>query len=72
MKVRILSGNQTGAVVDMPQIDAENAISTGFAELYDPKKDQAALDAKKAGVPGKPTKPSKAKDRQSAKAKRKK
>jgi hypothetical protein len=48
MKVRICSGNQKGAVVDMPQTEAESAISTGFAELYDPEKDQAALDAKNA------------------------
>ena len=48
MKVRILSGNQTGTIVDMPQSEAEANISTGFAELYDPAKDQAALDAKNA------------------------
>lgn len=34
MKVRILSGNQTGAVVEMPQTEAENALATGFAEVY--------------------------------------
>ena len=48
MKVRILSGNETGAVKDLEQTEAENAIATGYAELYDPAKDQAALDAKNA------------------------
>jgi hypothetical protein len=48
MKVRICSGNQKGAVVDMPQTEAESSISTGFAELVDPAKDQAALDLKNA------------------------
>lgn len=32
MKVRILSGNQKGAVVEMGQTEAESAIGTGFAE----------------------------------------
>lgn len=32
MKVRILSGNQTGAVVDMPRPEAESNIATGYAE----------------------------------------
>lgn len=32
MKVRILSGNQKGAVVEMPQTEAEVNIATGFAE----------------------------------------
>ena len=50
MKVRILSGNESGAVKDLPQIEAENAIATGYAELYDPAKDQAALDAKNAAA----------------------
>lgn len=48
MKVRICSGNEKGAVKDLPQTEAENAIATGYAELYDPAKDQAALDAKNA------------------------
>jgi hypothetical protein len=48
MKVRILSGNEMGAVKDLPQDEAENAISTGYAELYDPANDQAALDTKNA------------------------
>ena len=34
MKVRILSGNQAGAVVELPQTEAENALSTGFAEVF--------------------------------------
>ncbi len=32
MKVRILSGNQTGAVVEMSKTEAEANISTGYAE----------------------------------------
>jgi hypothetical protein len=32
MKVRILSGNQTGAVVEMPVKEAEANIATGYAE----------------------------------------
>lgn len=31
MRVEILSGSQTGAVVDMPQPAAEASIATGFA-----------------------------------------
>ena len=60
MKVRILSGNQAGAVVDMPQIEAENAIATGYAKLFD-EKDQVELDKKKAGAASveKPAKQSK-------------
>jgi len=34
MKVRICSGNQKGAVIDLPQIEAENALATGYAEAY--------------------------------------
>jgi hypothetical protein len=48
MKVRICSGNQKGAVVDMPQTEAESSISSGYAELYDPAKDQTVLDATNA------------------------
>lgn len=33
MKVKILSGNQTGQIVDQPQAEAEANIATGFAEL---------------------------------------
>jgi len=45
MKVRIVSGNQKGTVIDMPQSEAEAALSTGFAEFYDPAKDKAAAEA---------------------------
>ena len=31
MKVRILSGNQAGAVVEMRQVEAESAIAFGYA-----------------------------------------
>jgi hypothetical protein len=47
MKVRIVSGSQAGAVVDMPQVEAEINISSGFAELYDPEKDVAANASEK-------------------------
>lgn len=30
-KVRILSGNQAGAVVELPQVEAECAIDSGYA-----------------------------------------
>jgi hypothetical protein len=33
VKVKILSGNQTGAVVEMGQAEAEANLATGFAEL---------------------------------------
>jgi len=32
MKVKILSGNQTGAVIEMRQDEAEAAIATGYGE----------------------------------------
>ena len=35
MKVRILSGNARGQVVEMPQTEAEVNISTGFAEAVE-------------------------------------
>lgn len=34
MKVRIRSGNQAGAVVEMTQPEAEAAVATGYAEVY--------------------------------------
>lgn len=33
MRVRILSGNGTGSVVDVPQVEGECLVTTGFAEL---------------------------------------
>lgn len=33
-KVRYLSGNQAGAVVDLPEIEAQCAIDTGYAEPF--------------------------------------
>lgn len=33
MKVRILSGSQAGAVLDMPDAEAVQNVSSGFAEL---------------------------------------
>jgi hypothetical protein len=70
MKIRILSGNDTGSIRDVPQTEAENAISTGYAELVDPKKDQPALDLKKADVPD-PDAPLQASERPAERAKRK-
>lgn len=32
MKVRILSGNDAGSIKELPQVEAENAIATGFGE----------------------------------------
>jgi hypothetical protein len=32
MKVKILSGNQAGAIVEMREDEAETAISTGYGE----------------------------------------
>lgn len=32
MRVEIISGNETGTVKDLPQIEAEIAIQTGFAK----------------------------------------
>lgn len=34
VKVRILSGSQAGAVVDLSAGEAENAVATGYAESY--------------------------------------
>jgi hypothetical protein len=36
MKVRILSGNQARQVVELPQLEAEVAISTGYGESAEP------------------------------------
>ena len=35
MFVRILSGSQTGLIIEMGPINAEHAIQTGFAEKYE-------------------------------------
>lgn len=32
-RVRILSGNQAGAILEMNDVEAQAAVSTGFAEL---------------------------------------
>jgi len=32
MKVRILSGNQAGQILELPEIEAQNAIDTGYGE----------------------------------------
>lgn len=34
MKVRVLSGNQKGGVVDLPVPAAESAIASGYAEAF--------------------------------------
>lgn len=46
MKVRILSGNQAGAVVEMPVTEAEVNISTGFAEavIESPAEEPSAVE----------------------------
>lgn len=43
MKVRILSGNQTGVVVDMPKLEAEANIATGYAEAVEDEKAEAPV-----------------------------
>jgi hypothetical protein len=35
MKVEIMSGNDTGVVKDLPQVEAEIAIQTGFAKKFE-------------------------------------
>jgi hypothetical protein len=35
MKVRILSGNNAGAVVEMDVIEAQNAIATGYVQAVE-------------------------------------
>lgn len=35
MKVRYKSGNQLGQVVDLPEIEAQAALDTGFAEIVE-------------------------------------
>jgi hypothetical protein len=49
-KVRILSGNEKGAVKDLPQTESENAVATGFAELVveEPEKDESEEKPSKA------------------------
>ena len=59
MKVRILSGNQTGAVLDLPQAEATAALDTGFAEVIvdsepveeaeEPKAEEAPHPAPRGG-----------------------
>lgn len=46
MKVEIISGNEKGLVKDLPQVEAEVAVQTGFAKLAEqPLPSAADLDA---------------------------
>lgn len=64
MKVRILSGNQAGAVVEMREDEADAALATGFGESAEPSpvtpEDEEEKDAepkrRKIGRPTKRTK----------------
>jgi hypothetical protein len=55
MKVRILSGSQAGAVVEMPATEAECAVATGYAERFVPAPDPEpeAEEPKKKAPKGK-------------------
>lgn len=53
MQVRYLSGNLAGRVVEMPQTEAEVAISSGFAEVVREAVPAAAVSPLEATV--KPT-----------------
>jgi hypothetical protein len=50
VKVKIVSGNQAGQVHDLPQVDAESAIATGYAVAAPaeeaPKQEKVAKKAK--------------------------
>jgi hypothetical protein len=52
VKVKILSGNQAGTVVDLERLEAEAAISTGYAELYtEPKAEPEPKEPKETAKP---------------------
>jgi len=46
MKVRILSGNEKGRELEMPEAEAQNAIVTGFAEAVEAPAEPIAKKAK--------------------------
>jgi len=49
MKVRILSGNARGQIVEMSQTEAEVNISTGFAEAFVPVSDPVVVPKESLG-----------------------
>lgn len=52
MKVRIRSGSQSGAVVELSQPEAESAIATGYAEAYvDPPAPEPDSEQEKPEAP---------------------
>lgn len=54
-KMRILSGTQAGAVVEMDLPEAQNAYCTGYAELYvEPEKPARPAKVEKPKVEDKP------------------
>jgi hypothetical protein len=61
MRVRILSGSQAGAVVDMPDAEALQNVSSGFAELVPEVPVVSVPAAKAVKAPPKPKKAAKRK-----------
>jgi len=59
MKVRIVSGNQTGAVVEMGQSEAESAIGSGYAEVFTPAPATEAPAPAPQPAAAEPTEPTK-------------
>lgn len=61
MKVRILSGNLAGQVMDLPRVEAEVALSTGYGEAAYPGQSEGEdLLEPTAGLPKKLSKKPKA------------
>lgn len=60
MKVRLLSGTWAGQVVDLPRVEAEIALSTGYGEAVFPGEAEQDFVEPMAGSPKKPKKPPKA------------
>ena len=48
MKVCILTGNQAGTEVDLPNVEAQNLVATGFAKLVLPPTAEEKAAAKAA------------------------
>lgn len=53
MRVKILSGNQTGAIVEMRPDEAEVAIHSGYAEVVAEPPDPVKADKKATDKKGK-------------------
>jgi len=50
-KVRIISGNNTGVVVDLPEVEAEAAIDSGYAVAFVEKTKAKVAELKPAPKP---------------------